>query len=116
MTTKDSSVKKSRVPRYKVGDIVKVRDADHISKTLDSFFKCDGCLFTEQMWKYCEKDFRIIKVVKHFFDEHKQKMFRSRFPLYILEGLICDGKVEAFEQRCDHSCFLLWHEAWVECT
>ena len=75
--------------------------------------KLGGCLFMDQMWECCEKEFKTLKVVKNLFDEHQCKMYKASLPLYILNGAICNGEVESFEHRCDHSCYFLWHEDWI---
>lgn len=106
--------RKDKKFQFKAGDFVRVRSAEIISQTFDNFSKLDGCLFMNQMWQYCEQKFKVSKVVKNFFDEHRYKMYKTRAPLYILGGIICNGITEAFDYRCDRSCYLLWHEEWLE--
>ena len=103
----------SRVHSFSAGDTVRVRSAEEISQTLDPLSRADGCLFMEQMYDYSNKNFRVIKVVKHIFDERESKIHRTLVPLYILEGLTCQGKNTSFDYTCDHSCFFLWHEQWL---
>jgi hypothetical protein len=103
-----------KTTKFQIGDQIKVRSKDEISKTLDTFKRLDGCLMMDQMWGFCGRKSRVQKVVNNFFDEHKYKMYKIRAPLYLLEGLICSGVVEAFERRCDRSCYMLWHEDWLE--
>ncbi|KPK78217.1 MAG: hypothetical protein AMJ79_00300 [Phycisphaerae bacterium SM23_30] len=103
-----------KVTAYQIGNYVNVRSAESISKTLDSFNKLDGCLFMKQMFQYCGQKYSILKVVKNFFDEYRYKMYKTRSPLYILDGLICDGDVDELAHRCDRSCYLLWHGNWLE--
>lgn len=100
--------------KFHVGDVVEVRSKEEISKGLDSANKLDGCLMMKQMWDYCSRRFRVLKVVENLFVEYRYKMFRSRAPLYILDGLICNGAIDESELRCDRSCYLLWHEKWLE--
>lgn len=104
---------KKKLHIFTVGDIVKVRSAESIIQSIDSSKKIDGCLFMNQMWAYCGKQFKILKIVNNFFDEYRVKMFKTRATLYILDGLICDGNIESFDHRCDRSCYLLWHEKWL---
>jgi hypothetical protein len=101
-------------PQFAAGDAVKVRSRQEISKNVDSFDRLDGCLMMDQMWEFCGKGFKILKVVNNFFDEYVYKMYKVRSPLYILEGLICNGAVQSFEHGCDRSCYILWHEDWLE--
>jgi hypothetical protein len=100
-------------PRFQVHELVKVKSREEIFELLDSMNKLDGCQFMNQMWQFCEKEFKILKVVINFFDENRKKMYQVSGPRYLLEGIICDGKVESFKQTCDHSCYLLWHEDWL---
>ena len=106
--------KQVRIPKFSVGDIVKVHTSEKISQTLNSLNKHEGCLMMDQMWQFCGKGFKILKVVNNFFDEYQYKMYKVRSPLYILDGLICDGVVKSFEHGCDRSCYILWHEDWLE--
>lgn len=99
---------------FKVGDTVWVSSKEQIAETLDSQNKHEGCLFMDQMWDYCDQKFRIIRVVNYLFDEKRLKMHKSKTPLYILEGLICHGKIDSFKTRCDHSCDFFWHPAWLQ--
>lgn len=100
--------------KYSVGDVVTIRSKEDVVETINPLNKKDGCLFMEQMWNYCGKNFRILKIVKNYFDEYRFKMFKVEPPLYILKDLICDGLVESLEHGCDRSCYFLWHEDWLE--
>lgn len=103
--------KKIKVAIFAVGDNVKVLEKEKIAQTLDSDNKLDGCLFMDKMRKFCGQEFKVINVVKHIY---YKKMFKTRAPLYMLEGLMCNGSVGAFDHSCDRSCYLLWHENWLE--
>lgn len=100
-------------PKFHTGEIVYVRSKEEILKGLDTFNKRDGCLFMNQMWDFCGKEFKILKVVINLFDEYRFKMYKTHSPLYILYNVICNGVLEDFNQSCDRSCFLLWHEDWL---
>lgn len=98
---------------YAEGEMVKVSSREEIQETLDPLGRLDGCVFMEEMWKCCGQRFRIMKVVRNYFDERGYKMYRIRPNLYLLENMICDGAVDSLSQRCDHSCYFLWHEKWL---
>ena len=106
--------KQIRVPKFSIGDTVRVRSREKISQGLDSLGRLEGCLMMDQMWEYCGQKLNVIKVVNNVFDESQYKMFETRLPLYLLEGVICRGTVSSFEHKCDHSCYLLWHEEWLQ--
>lgn len=99
-------------PKFHVGETVCVRSKEKILQSLDAFNKRAGCLFMNQMWDFCGKEFKVLKVVINLFDEYRFKMYKARSPLYILNNVICNGVLEDFNQRCDRSCYLLWHEDW----
>lgn len=99
------------MPQFSVGEIVRVLPRERIIESLDLDNKLRGCLFMDQMYNYCGKEFKIIKVVKNYY---LGTMLKSRFPLYILDGLICNGNNELFNHKCDRCCTFLWHEEWLE--
>jgi hypothetical protein len=103
-----------RKPKFAAGDAVKVRSRQEISKSLSPLGTLDGCLMMDQMSEYCGQRLNVMKVVNNVFDESQYKMFEIRLPLYLLEGVICRGTVHSFEHKCDRSCYLLWHEEWLQ--
>jgi hypothetical protein len=103
-----------RHPLFKPGDMVRVRSREEVGVLLDSFSKTDGCLFMPRMWRSCDRHFKIVKIVDDIYDEYRAEMCRTRIPLYILEGAICDGDMEELDLRCDRTCYYLWHENWLE--
>ncbi len=93
---------------------MRVASPERIRQFLDGSGKSDGCLLMPQMLGYCGRELSIQKVVENVFDERRLKMYTASGPLYILEGAICDGEISSFPHRCDRSCYLLWHEDWLE--
>jgi hypothetical protein len=106
--------KQSNRPKYNIGEIVKVKSRDDIYKSLDAFNRLDGCLFTEQMWRYCNLSYHIIKVVSNIFIERDKRTHKTTAPFYVLRNIICEGRKDCFSKKCDHSCMLLWHERWLD--
>jgi hypothetical protein len=107
-------VKPERTPAFDAGSRVRVKSKDSIGQLIQPNCKTDGCLFTEQMWDYCGNVYPVLRVVESFFDERKKRSFKPRSPIYILQDLICDGNSEYHQQKCDHGCFLIWHEDWLD--
>lgn len=97
----------------KAGDRVRVRSKEEIRQTLDEYDKYKGCLFVSDMWQHCGREYRVLKVVEHFYDEAKFKV-KKCYDTVILEGVVCEGISKAFKQRCDRTCFFFWKEAWLE--
>ena len=52
-----------RAPKFSVGEIVRVRAREEISQSLDTLGRLEGCLMMDQMWEYCGKSFKILKVI-----------------------------------------------------
>ncbi len=102
--------------KFIAGELVKVISEDKIAKAVDSKNKRNNGLFMEQMWQYCGNTYKILKVVDSIFDEQHKRTLRPRSLIYILDGLICNGELNEFPSKCDRSCFLLWHEDWLEKT
>ncbi len=105
---------KKRRPIFEPGERVRVRLWEEISPLLDELSKTDGCLFMSGMEEFCGKEFTILKPVNTIYDEYRKEMTQTRSPLYVLDRSLCKGNVQAFEQRCDRTCYFLWHEAWLE--
>jgi hypothetical protein len=107
------SIEKNK-PQFSVGEIVRVKRADGILRSIDATNKTDGCFFMDQMWNYCGKTYPILKIVDYFFSEYQKRTFKPRSTLYLLQNVICEGKIDNFIFSCDRNCFLIWHEAWLE--
>jgi hypothetical protein len=103
-------------PKFRTGEIVRVKSKDTILAVIRPDNRLDGCLFTEQMGNYCGNEYPILRVVNSIFNEQRKRSFKTRSTLYILENLICEGKEDCFPVKCDHGCLLLWHEDWIEKT
>ena len=102
--------------KYVEGELVKIKNEDKILLLVDELHQQDGYLFMPQMWQYCNKTYQIIKVVKNIFDEKKVKMYKVKVPTYLLKNLICKGEIEGKNRQCDHSCYFIWHENWLQKT
>jgi len=95
----------------KTGDKVRVRSKKEIDSTLDAWKKYQGCSFMDEMWKFCGKDYTVLKKVNRILDERDMKMKRCK-NMVILKDLICHGSWPF--NNCDRSCFFFWKEIWLE--
>lgn len=95
------------------GDRVRVRPADEIRSSLDDQGGIRGCAFAPGMFEYCEREFRVARVVNRFFDEARWRMLRAR-SMVLLEGVHCDGASLAETRGCDRMCFYFWRTEWLE--
>ena len=94
------------------GDIVEVLPLEDIEKTLDERGCFEGLGFMHPMRKYCEKRARVMKKARTIFDERKWKMIKVR-NVYLVEGMMCDGRDVFDAEGCDRSCFFFWKDAWL---
>jgi hypothetical protein len=95
----------------KAGDLVRVRSRQEIQATLDSWKELKGCLFMEDMWRYCGTTQRVLKRVERFVDERDYQVKKCK-GIALLEGLTCEGTADY--GRCDRACFFFWREEWLE--
>ena len=101
----------TKTNKFCQGQQVKVRPGDEIVRTLDTENKLDHCLFMEQMFQYCGQQFEIIKVIRNVYH---RKMLRALPLFYMLKDITCNGEVESFKHPCDRTCYLIWHEKWLD--
>ncbi len=94
------------------GDLVRVRDAEYIRRTLDQDGKYLGCKFTLGMWDYCGRELRVVRRVNRFFDEAQWRMLHSR-NMVLLEGAYCQG-AGLEDGPCERMCFFFWRSEWLE--
>jgi hypothetical protein len=94
----------------KPGDWVEVKPAKEILTTLDERGKHRGLTFSQEMLKFCEKRFKVFRVLDKICMETTGELRRMKTPTVILEGVICDG---SFHGGCTRSCFHFWREQWL---
>ena len=93
------------------GERVRIKSKKEIEQILDGWRKSDGCLFMDEMWKFCGKMYKVKKRVLKILDERDMKFKRIKDTV-ILEDLFCTGG--SLFKGCDRSCFFFWKEAWLE--
>ena len=95
----------------KAGDLVRIRSKEEIRVTLGDWNNLKGCIFMEEMWRYCETPQRVLKPVVRFLDERDYRVKRVQDTV-ILEGVNCQGTVDF--GPCDRNCFFFWRKEWLE--
>lgn len=100
----------------RAGDVVEVRSAEEIFRTLDS----KGCLeslpFMPEMLKFCNKRFTVYKRAHKTCDTILKTGGRSLENVVHLsgvgeiDGVRCDGSGHG---KCEASCLIFWNEAWL---
>jgi hypothetical protein len=89
------------------GEIVAVRSADEIARTLDADGKFEGLLFMPEMLAFCDKQFRVLRRADWTCLEGQPRRIKATVHL---DQVRCDGSSHA---RCQASCLLLWKEVWL---
>ena len=107
-------MKYKKPAKFREGDVVRIRSKSDVLSSVDTHNRFLESLFVDQILDYCGKQFKVYKILYHYFDEHKYRMFKVIEPLYMLDGLICYGEDEMFEVKCNRSCYLFLHETWLE--
>jgi hypothetical protein len=92
------------------GDLIEVRSKDEIRRTLDQNNKLSGLVFSDAMWRYCRKQFLVLKLVECIIVE-ETGVFQKVRDTYLLEGVTCDGL--AF-RGCPRKCYWFWKGAWLK--
>jgi hypothetical protein len=93
------------------GDYVRVRSKEELLALMEQ--KEYKCPIMSEMYEGCEKIYRVIRKVDHFYDEVKQKMCKCK-DIFLLEGSTCSGQMGSFPEPCDLDCFFFWHKDWLE--
>ena len=95
------------------GESVRIAQYDKIKETLDTDNCLEGLLFMENMARFCGNEFEILQKVNWIYDESTQRMLKCK-DIYVLRGVLCDGKGMLGEANCDRCCTLMWKGAWLE--
>ena len=100
------------IGNLRVGDLVEVKSADEILKTLDQDGSLDRLPFMPEMIPFCGKRFRVsLRVVKTCWYGHGSGM--RKFPaedVVLLDTPRCSG---ADHDGCQKACNIFWREAWL---
>ena len=91
------------------GELVQVKSLEDILKSLDGAGKLNGLVFTPEMRKHCNKQYRVYKRLELMFDEYHRSQRRVKNTV-LLAGVVCEGA----GLGCDRCCFLYWREAWLQ--
>jgi hypothetical protein len=91
------------------GDVVRIRSAEEIARTLDEDGKLDGLPFMPEMLAYCGKTMSVLKRAdKTCAGRGKARRMNDAVHL---TGVRCDGSAHG---GCQAACLMYWKEAWLE--
>lgn len=105
------STLQSKQPRFRVGDLVKIRSLQAILATLDKNGCLDGLPFMPEMAAYCEQTFRVFKSAHKTCDTINYSGGLRMHDAYHLEGIRCNG---GFHGDCQAGCLFFWKAAWLQ--
>jgi CelD/BcsL family acetyltransferase involved in cellulose biosynthesis len=89
-----------------------VRPLGDIEATLDRKHRRDGVSFEPAMALYAGQRFLVRRKVEDVFEAGRAALVRA--PVYVLDGVACDGAPFGKDGPCDRGCARLWHGDWLE--
>jgi hypothetical protein len=106
-TGKTPDIRKGLEP----GDLVRVLTRKEIEPTLNDQLLNRGMGFDSEMARHCGRTARIARRIDHIVDENTGRMIHMKSPCLVLEGVICEGALNA---NCPRAITPYWREAWLE--
>jgi hypothetical protein len=96
------------------GELVEVKSAAEITKTLDASGRHKGLTFNDEMAQHCGKRFRVRRRVTRIIDEDSGRMIQFKKSVCIaLEGVVCTGDRANKLWFCRRDLYPFWREAWL---
>jgi hypothetical protein len=96
------------------GELVEIRSAEEIGRTLDESGRHRGLTFTDEMAQHCGKQFRVRRRVDRIIDEGSGRMLHfKKYACITLEGLVCSGDRATRVWFCRKDLYPYWREAWL---
>lgn len=110
----ESGTPEERIPDLEPGDWVRVKSKNEIERTLDRGGRNRGLLFDVEMVPYCGRTFRVLEKVERIIDEPTGAMRTLPNDCWILEGVVCSGKLSRNRLFCTRRIYPFWREIWLE--
>ena len=95
------------------GEIVEVRSAEEIARTIDDSGRTRGLGFDWEMLPYSGGRYRVQDRVERIVDEKTGQMIEISSDCVILEGVVCSGEHSACRWFCPRGIYPYWREAWL---
>jgi hypothetical protein len=95
----------------RVGEVVEVRSADEILRTLDSRGELDSMPFMPEMLRYCGRQFKVAKRAHKVCDTISGTGLNRLESTVLLDDLRCNGSAHG---GCQAGCLIFWKEAWLK--
>jgi hypothetical protein len=109
--TQPNTIRTQPMPKFHVGDVVEVKSADEILKTLDANGELDNLPFMPEMLQFCGKRLAVHKVAHKLCDTMGASGLRWMNNAVHLVGARCDGQGHG---GCQTGCSIYWKEAWLK--
>ena len=104
----------SEVLDLQPGELVEVKSADVIMRTLDAKGTNRGMFFDTEMLPYCGKRYRVQQRVNQLINEQTGVMMTMKTPGIILENAVCMGYLHPGRIFCPRGIYAFWREIWLK--
>jgi hypothetical protein len=104
----------SEVLDLQPGELVEVKSADEIMKTLNAEGSNRGMAFDTEMLLFCGKRYRVKQRVDQLINERTGVMMTMRTPGVILENAVCMGYFHPERIFCPRGIYPYWREIWLK--
>jgi hypothetical protein len=96
------------------GELVRIKSADEIAKTLTSDGRNRGLWFDREMMQYCGGTFRVRQRIRRFINDQDSRMIDLKTEAVTLDGVVCTGDVSLRRWFCSRAIYPFWRECWLE--
>ncbi|SDE15996.1 hypothetical protein [Rhodococcus tukisamuensis] len=104
----------SEVLDLQPGELVEVKSADEIMRTLNAKSGNRGLYFDEEMLPFCGKRYRVKQRVDRLIDERAGVMMTMKTPGIVLEDVVCMGCYHPARLFCPRGIYPYWREIWLK--
>jgi hypothetical protein len=98
------------------GELVEVKSADEIMRTLDANNCNRGMLFDIELLPFCGKRYRVKQRVNQLINEKTGVMMTMKTPAIILENAACTSCLHPGYIFCPRGTYPYWREIWLKRT
>jgi hypothetical protein len=95
------------------GELVQIRPEHEILATLDKDWKHRGLAVEREMFRYCDRTFRVSHHITKTISEHTGKMINFKNRCVVLDGVACQGLDNRSRLFCQRAPFYYWRESWL---
>ena len=104
----------SEVLDLQPGELVEVKSADEIMRTLDANNCNRGMLFDTELLPFCGKRYRVKQRVNQLINEKTGVMMTMKTPAIILENAECTSCFHPGYIFCPRATYPYWREIWLK--